>query len=91
MILALAVVGFVVMYLWNWLVPELAGGRTITFWQSLGVLALSRILVGGFSRRHGFRGRDRQRKMLLDRLTPEEREKFRAGMRHRCGRSPQTS
>jgi len=83
-ILAATVLGFVVMGLWNWLVPVLLGGRLITFWQALGVLALSRILVGGFFRRGRFVNRWEQ-------LTPEEREKFRAGMRRRgCeGRVPE--
>ncbi|MGA3190308.1 MAG: hypothetical protein ABSF22_24650 [Bryobacteraceae bacterium] len=82
--------GGIVMMLWNWLVPALFGGRLITFWQALGVLVLSKILFGGFHRGHGFGGRGRVR--LIDkweRMTPEEREKFKAGMRHRCeGGSP---
>jgi hypothetical protein len=77
-ILAITVFGFVVMNLWNWLVPALFAGRAITFWQALGVLALSRILFGGFFRRHG--GPGRRFKAGWDQLTPEEREKFRAGM-----------
>lgn len=75
-ILAIAIFGFVVMSLWNWLVPALFAGKAITFWQALGVLVLSRILVGGF---HG-RGRFVHK---WDQLTPEEREKFRAAMHAR--------
>jgi hypothetical protein len=45
--------GQVVMYLWNWLMPELFGLRTITFWKSLGLLALCRILFGGFGMNSG--------------------------------------
>lgn len=89
-IIAAAVFGFVVMSLWNWLVPALFGGRIITFWQALGVLVLSKILFSGFFRRHGFGDRGRVR--IIDkweRMTPEEREKFRAGMRRRCGGGPQ--
>ena len=88
-ILAAAVCGFVVMSLWNWLVPALFGGRIITIWQALGVLVLSKLLFGGLLRRPGFRDRGRARKEIWERLTPEEREKFRAGMRHRCGGRPQ--
>jgi hypothetical protein len=36
------------MHLWNWLLPPLFGWRQITFWQALGILALCRILFGGF-------------------------------------------
>ncbi|HUA61897.1 MAG TPA: hypothetical protein VML19_24285 [Verrucomicrobiae bacterium] len=86
-ILAIGIFGFVVMSLWNWLVPALFGWHTITFWQALGVLVLSRILFGGF---HGGRGRGHWRGRMRARweqMTPEERERFRQGMFERCGRS----
>jgi hypothetical protein len=85
-ILAIALFGFIVMNLWNWVVPALFGGKIVTFWQALGLLVLSRILVGGFSGQGGM-GRQ-QRLQIIDKweqMTPEEREKFRAGMRQRCG------
>jgi hypothetical protein len=87
-IVAAAVFGLVVMSLWNWLVPALFGGRIITFWQALGVLVLSKLLFGGFLRRPAFGDRGRARKLMWERMTPEERDKFRAGMRHRCGPTP---
>jgi len=34
------------MYLWNWLVPDLFNGPVINIWQTLGLLALSRIFFG---------------------------------------------
>ena len=46
--------GEVVQLLWNWLLPPLFGWPQITFWQALGLLALCRILFGGFGR-HGHR------------------------------------
>jgi hypothetical protein len=42
--------GTAVLLLWNWLVPDLFGLRQLTFWEALGLLALSRILFGGFGR-----------------------------------------
>lgn len=33
-----------VMYLWNWLMPELFGLSTITFWQALELSALCSVL-----------------------------------------------
>jgi len=41
-----AAMTFVVMLLWNWLMPILFGLSIITFWQALGILALSKILFG---------------------------------------------
>ena len=78
--------GFVVKGLWNWLTPTLFGWHLITFWQAIGILILSKILFGGI--RGGRGGRMRWRSRMKERwehMTPEEREKFREGMRGRCG------
>ena len=84
--LFIAIGGEIVMHLWNWLLPPLFGWRLITFWQALGILALCRILFGGVSGR-GFHRSYSGRRMAerWGRMTPEEREKFRQGMRGRCG------
>jgi hypothetical protein len=81
--------GFVVMGLWNWLLPPLFGWHTIGFWQAIGLLALSRILFGGFGL-HGGAGSRIRRRMAerWDRMTPEERERFRQGMAGRWGFGP---
>jgi len=87
-----AIGGTVVMLLWNWLLPTLFGLRSITFWQALGLLALCRILFGGFGlgrgshrhRRHEFRRRLNER---WEWMTPDEREKIRQGFHGRCGRT----
>jgi hypothetical protein len=76
--------GEIVMHLWNWLTPVLFGWHTITFWQALGLLILCKILFGGWHGRGGGRGRG-WRAERWERMTPEEREKFRAKMRSRCG------
>src|SRR4051812_1032718 len=44
--------GEVVKSLWNWLAPPLFGLPLLTFWQALALLAICRILFGGF----GFHG-----------------------------------
>lgn len=36
--------GFVVMWLWNWLMPDIFGLPEITYWQAWGLLVLSHIL-----------------------------------------------
>ena len=72
-----AIGGGVVMLLWNWLLPQMFGWREVTFWQALGLLALCRILFGGFGRHGGGR--------LTSRMTPEERERFRQRVRERWG------
>lgn len=77
--------GGIVMLLWNWLLPPLAGAPQVTFWQALGLLVLCRILFGGFGR-GGSCSRIRRRiEDRWDSLTPEERERFRQRMRERRG------
>ena len=92
-VLGCLVFGYLVMSLWNWLMPALFGLRTISFWQAFGLLILSKILFGGFHRRGG-PGMHWRRRMMerWEQMTPEEREKFRQGMRGRCGdfRPPST-
>src|ERR1700716_3027695 len=84
--------GEIIPPLWNCLTPPLFGWHAVTFWQALGLLALCRILFGrlggnGFARSHA-RRRIRER---LDRMTPEERERFQTGWRGRCGFGPPAS
>lgn len=63
--------------LWNWLMPTLFGLHTVTYWQALGLVALSWILfrgprgphVGHGAWRHAMRER-------FGRMTPAEREEF---------------
>lgn len=42
----LFLVGYVFMLLWNWLMPELFGLKTIGYWQALGILILAKIIFG---------------------------------------------
>jgi hypothetical protein len=104
MALFIFVGGEVVKLLWNAVLPDLFGWRAISFWQALGLLALTRILVGGFglhrSGHSNFRMRmaSRMSDRMADRvgerwdsMTPEERERFRQRMRERCGFDPAAS
>jgi hypothetical protein len=86
----IALFGFVVMSLWNWLMPALFSLGTITFWQAIGLLILSRILFGGFRGRPYRHWRHRMMERW-EQMSPEEREKFRAGMRSRWGACDETT
>ncbi len=90
--------GGIVMWLWNWLLPPLFGWPQLTFWQALALLALCRILFGGFGRQ-GFSGSGVRRRIAerigeriderieerRQHMTTEERERFQQGMRARWG------
>ncbi len=86
-IVGVAVFGYVLMALWNWLVPPLIGWKAIDYWQALGLFVLARILFGfgGHGRHMHMHWRARMAERW-ERMSPEEREKFREGMRgHGCG------
>jgi len=83
--IAATVFGEVVMRLWNWLMPSLFHLPTITFARALGLLVLSKLLFGGFHRHSGGRGWKRGMNQHWQQMSPEERERFRAGLNSRRG------
>jgi hypothetical protein len=44
--------GWLVMLLWNWLMPHLFHLPIITFWQSFGLVILAKLLFGGMHGAH---------------------------------------
>lgn len=85
-IIAGALFGFIVMSLWNWLMPPLFGWHAITFWQALGLVVLSKILFGGFRGGPGHgRGWRRGMRERWEQMTPEQREKMREHLQACCG------
>jgi len=83
----IAAVSWVVMSLWNDLLPGLFGWPSLSFVQALGLLVLCRILFGGLRGPGCGPGMHWRRRMYerWEQMTPEEREKLRAGLRGRCG------
>ena len=69
LVAGLIMFGFVTMWLWNWLMPDIFGLKTIDYWQAWGLLLLSAIFfkrVGsGCSGNGGGRGTERKRKREL--------------------------
>ena len=57
------VFGFLVKGLWNWLMPELFGLSTVTYWQAFGILILGKLIFGGPHPHH-----ERPPKPVRDRL-----------------------
>jgi len=91
MLVFVTIGGTIVQHLWNWLLPPLLGLRSIGFWQALGILALCRILFGGLGCRTSVRSRILSRMQeRCGNMTPEERERFRQGIRDRFGCGPST-
>src|SRR5438128_10745394 len=74
----LTALSFLVMGLWNWLMPVIFGWRMVTFWQALGLLILSKILFAGFIGRPGRRRRGHWPRPMFERsaeMTPAARRK----------------
>lgn len=41
-----ALAALAVMFLWNWLIPSIIGWSVINYWQAIGLMALTRLLLG---------------------------------------------
>ncbi len=74
--------GLAVQYLWNWLMPDLFGLKTITYLQAFAIVILAKILFGGFGMGHGHSRkkddpcRDRSRDARLPDEAANRREDF---------------
>lgn len=90
--------GEAVLHLWNWLMPMLFHLPVISFWEGVGLMCLGWLLFGGLrglsGARAGYRGHGHCRMPerweqrwddRWNRMSPEERDKFREWARARCG------
>ena len=86
--LLMAVLSGAVMGLWNAILPDVLGIKPITYWQALGLLILSRILLGGFRFGGGgpppWKGRRRGRWTTM---SDEEKARMKDEWKKRCGKS----
>ncbi|MFD1560312.1 hypothetical protein ACFSHT_32475 [Paraburkholderia silviterrae] len=77
-LLSIALLGWIVMGLWNWILPALiVNAHAIDYPRAIGLLVLCRILFGGF-RGHGGWHKHRQWQQWQA-MTQQEREQFRNG------------
>lgn len=76
LVLSIALLGWIVMRLWNWIIPTLViGAHAIDYPHAIGLLVLCRILFGGF-RGHGGCYKARQWHHWQQ-MTQQERERLR--------------
>ena len=77
---------YVVMFLWNAILPDLIHVGHLGYWQALGLLVLCKILFGGFKMNGGpARGRGRRWKEKFEKMSPEEREELKLRLKERYG------
>jgi hypothetical protein len=81
----MALLIWVVMLLWNAILPDVLGVTTITYWQALGIFILSKILFGGFkggpSKHKGFRNKFKNK---FASMTDVEKESFKEEWKAKC-------
>jgi hypothetical protein len=79
----------IVMWLWNTILPTLLNTNKLTYWQSVGLLLLCRILFGGFKfgrpgGKADFGNRFGNMREKWMNMSDEDRIKFKTEMRNRC-------
>lgn len=73
------------MWLWNWLVPDIFHGGTITFLQSAGLLLLIRLpLAGMFFRRHQHSGAGKCIKAQWRKMNDADKVAFKQQWKSHC-------
>ena len=82
---AVALLGLIVMQLWNNILPAVTGVKALSYWQAVGLLLLCKLLFGSFRPGSpGFRrgGEGHWRNKLMN-MSEEERVKFKEEWRAR--------
>lgn len=85
----MAAVVAVTMWLWNALIPEIIGWKSINYWQALGLLVLTHLVFGHFG--HPSRSDERHHRIherLRGMSHDEKREFIRRRMRSLCEEQP---
>jgi hypothetical protein len=67
---------FGVQALWNWLIPELFNGPVLTFWQTVGLFILSKILLTGVAPGSRHNHKKEWRKRCEDKYNHYSQEKM---------------
>ncbi|HRG58703.1 MAG TPA: hypothetical protein PK323_07055 [Bacteroidia bacterium] len=89
LIFGLSAISFIVMQLWNWLMPVIFQLPSISFFQAAGLFALSKILFSSFNfngrnKRGPFNNQEMNEKIMN--MSEEERAAFKAQWKQRCGK-----
>lgn len=93
-ILFVGVLSWVVMFLWNAILPDTVGVKPLTYWKAMGLLVLSKILFGGFGRGRGSwkqKGRKKFQEKFQDKwqnkwmgMSEEERREAQQRWKNHC-------
>lgn len=83
-----AAFSWVVMLLWNAILPDITGVKPLNFWQAAGLLLLAKILIGGFKRGRGPRNHPARKhwKNKWMAMNQEERQEAKERWKEYCKR-----
>ncbi len=81
-----AAMSWLVMFLWNAILPDLVGVGRLTFWKAAGLLLLSKILFGGFGsrRRHWKDSKKKHWRNKWMGMSDEERQEAKSRWKEHC-------
>ncbi len=84
--LGIVLFGYVTMYLWNWIMPYLFKLPVVDFRMAIGMVVLSKILLGGIRVKADGAGWGQKRywRAKWESMSPEERDKFKHEFAERC-------
>ena len=85
-VLAFLFLGYATMYLWNWIMPYLFHLPTVDFYMAIGMVALSKILLGGIRvNASGAQwGPKKYWKAKWESMSAEEKDQFKKEFAERC-------
>lgn len=85
-VIAFFALGFLTMHLWNWLMPYLFHLPTIDFYMAIGLVVLSKILLGGIRMKSDGAGWGKRKmwKAKWESMSEEERNSFKQQFAERC-------
>lgn len=77
----------VLMLLWNAILPDVIGVTTITYWQALGILVMSKILFGGLGKgsMKNRKGKAKFKQKFMH-MSDEEKASFKSEWKSRCAK-----
>ncbi len=84
-IAGIGILVYLIMLLWNAILPDVIGVNKVNYWQMFGILILSKILFGGskFGSSHKRKSRHKKVKEKLMNMSEEEKEAFKSEMKSR--------
>jgi len=72
--------GFVVMWLWNWLMPDIFGLPQLTFWKAWGLVVLAHILFKSFPYHDKHDHDERWKKRFKEKFFSEKEDEVKEGL-----------